>query len=80
MGSNARRVRSRSVGTLHLLTVPANERPLRLEQVAEWLGVSTKTVRRQIESGKLRSIKVGGIRMVTGDAFQTYWNKLNGRN
>lgn len=60
--------------------MPANERPLRLEQVADWLGVSVKTVRRQIDSGKLRSIKLGGLRVVPSDAFRAYWDNLNGRN
>ncbi len=36
-------------------------RPLRLDVIAEWLGVAVKTVRRLIDRGKLRSVKIGGL-------------------
>ena len=41
-----------------------DERPLRIKTVAEWLGVSEKTVRRLIDHGEIVSVKIGGLRMI----------------
>ncbi len=52
------------------------DRPLRLPVVAEWLGVSTKTVQRLIEAGHLRSIKLRGLRVIIQRDFEDYWKKM----
>lgn len=44
--------------------VLGGDRLLRIKEVAEILRVSEKTVRRLIDEGKLRSIKVRGLRLV----------------
>ncbi len=51
------------------------DRPLRLPVVAEWLGVSTKTVQRLIEAGHLRSIKLRGLRVIIQRDFEDFWKK-----
>ena len=58
--------------------LPEEDRPLRLNVVAEWLGVAVKTVRRLIDSGKLRSVKIGGLRMVLLRDFKAYLKTLGG--
>lgn len=55
-----------------------DDRPLRLDAVAEWLGVAVKTVRRLIDTGKLRSVKIGGLRMVFLRDLKGYLKSLNG--
>lgn len=55
-----------------------DDRPLRLDAVAEWLGVAVKTVRRLIDTGKLRSVKIGGLRMVFLRDLKGYLKNLNG--
>ena len=57
--------------------IPEDEQPLRIKTVAEWLGVSEKTVRRTIDDGKIVSVKMGGLRVVRRRDFKTYWKKLN---
>jgi excisionase family DNA binding protein len=37
---------------------------LRIKEAAEFLRASDKTVRRLIDSGKLESVKIGGLRLV----------------
>ncbi len=54
-----------------------DDRPLRLVTIAEWLGVAVKTVRRLIDCGKLRSVKIGGLRMVLLRDFKTHLKSLN---
>lgn len=42
-----------------------NNSPLmRVKEVAAFLGFSEKTVRRLIDSGKLQSVKIRGLRLV----------------
>ena len=54
-----------------------DEQPLRVKTIATWLGVSDKTVRRLINRLELKSIKVGGLRLVRRRDFNAYWGKLN---
>ena len=56
----------------------AEEQPLRIKEVAAWLGISAKTVRRRIDSGDIQSVKMGGLRVVTRRKLKEYWEKLNG--
>lgn len=58
--------------------LPEDERPLRLNVIAEWLGVGVTTVRRLIDSGKLKSVKIGGLRMVLLRDFKAYLKNLSG--
>lgn len=44
--------------------MPNGERLLRIKEVAEFLRMSDKTVRRLIDAGKLRSQKIGGLRLI----------------
>ncbi len=60
--------------------LPEEDRPLRLSVIAEWLGVAVKTVRRLIDSGKLKSVKIGGLRMVLLCDFKAYLKSLNGED
>jgi excisionase family DNA binding protein len=60
--------------------LPEEDRPLRLDVIAEWLGVAVKTVRRLIDSGKLKSVKIGGLRMVLVRDFKAYLKGLNGED
>lgn len=59
--------------------LPDDDQPLRIKVVADWLGISDKTVRRRIDSGEIESIKMGGLRVVTRRKLKEYWEKLNGR-
>lgn len=52
-------------------------RPLRIKTVAEWSGVSDKTVRRWIRHGKLPSVKMGGLRVIRHQDFEAFWENLN---
>ena len=45
--------------------------------MAAWIGVSDKTVRRLINRLELKSIKLGGLRLVRRRDFNAYWGKLN---
>ena len=44
--------------------LPDDDQPLRIQTVAAWLGVADKTVRRRIDSGEIRSVKMGGLRVI----------------
>lgn len=55
-----------------------DDQPLRIRVIAEWLGVADKTVRRRIESGAIKSVKMGGLRLVLRRDFKAYWEKLKG--
>jgi len=57
--------------------LPADDQPLRIASVAAWLGVADKTVRRRIDSGEIRSVKMGGLRVILRCDFEAYWEKLN---
>lgn len=56
--------------------LPEDDQPLRIKVVAEWLGVGEKTVRRRIDSGAIKSVKMGGLRVVLRREFKAYWNRL----
>ena len=53
-----------------------DEQPFRIKTVAEWLGVSEKTVRRSIDHGKIASVKTGGLRVIRRRDFDDFWRKL----
>ena len=55
-----------------------DDQPLRIRVIAEWLGVADKTVRRRIDSGAIKSVKMGGLRLVLRRDFKAYWEKLKG--
>ena len=57
--------------------LPEDDKPLRIKAVAQSLGVSDKTVRRRIDSFEIKSIKMGGLRVVLRRDFKAYWQKLN---
>jgi len=54
-----------------------DERPVRIKTIAEWAGVSERTVRRWIDSGQLKSVKMGGLRVVLPRDFREFWEKIN---
>jgi len=56
--------------------LPEEDQPLRIKVVAGWLGISDKTVRRRIDSGEIRSVKMGGLRVVLRSDFKVYWETL----
>jgi excisionase family DNA binding protein len=58
--------------------LPEDDQPLRIKTVAEWLGVSEKTVRRLIDHGKIVSVKIGGLRMILRRDFKAYLQQLKG--
>jgi len=57
--------------------LPEDDQPLRIKLIAEWLGISHKTVRRRIDSGAIKSVKMGGLRVVLRRDFKAYWQTLN---
>lgn len=57
--------------------IPEDDQPLRIKEIAEWLGISDKTVRRRIDGGAIKSVKMGGLRVVIRRDFKAYWQKLN---
>ena len=57
--------------------LPDDDQPLRIQTVAAWLGVADKTVRRRIDSGEIRSVKMGGLRVILRRDLKAYWQKLN---
>ncbi len=56
--------------------LPEDDQPLRIKALAEWLGVSDKTVRRRIDSAAIRSVKMGGLRVVLRRDFKAYLQTL----
>ena len=58
--------------------LPDDEQPMRIKEVAQWLGVDDKTVRRRIDGGAIKSVKMGGLRVIKRIDFKAYWKKLNG--
>jgi excisionase family DNA binding protein len=54
-----------------------DDQPLRINAVAAWLGVGDKTVRRRIDSGEIKSVKMGGLRVILRRDLRAYWQKLN---
>lgn len=63
---------------MNALLMPEDEQPLRIKTVAEWLGVSEKTVRRWIDQGKIASVKMGGLRVILRGAVKAYLQRLKG--
>jgi len=61
----------------NLALLPNDDQPLRIKTVAAWLGVADKTVRRRIDSGEIRSVKMGGLRVILRRDLKAYWQKLN---
>ena len=57
--------------------LPEDEQPLRIKAVAQSLGVSDKTVRRRIDCLEIKSVKMGGLRVVLRRDFKAYWQKIN---
>ena len=54
-----------------------DDQPLHIKAVAAWLGVGDKTVRRRIDSGEIKSVKMGGLRVILRRDLRAYWQKLN---
>lgn len=54
-----------------------DEQPLRIKAVAQWLGVSDKTVRRLMDRLEIVSFKMGGLRVATRAAVRAYLVKIN---
>ena len=50
------------------------DRPLRINEAADQVGVSDKTIRRLITDGKLPSIKVRGLRFVFASQLRALFN------
>jgi excisionase family DNA binding protein len=59
------------------LNLPDDDQPLRIKVLAEWLGVSDKTVRRRIDNGEIVSKKMGGLRVVRRRDFKAYWQRIS---
>lgn len=57
--------------------LPADDQPLRIKSIAAWLGISDKTVRRRIDSLEIKSVKMGGLRVVLRRDFKAYLQNLN---
>lgn len=55
--------------------LPNGDRLLKLSEVAPQLRCSEKSVRRRIESRKLESIKVGGVRLVLESSLLNFIQK-----
>ncbi|MFZ4779947.1 MAG: helix-turn-helix domain-containing protein [Terrimicrobiaceae bacterium] len=56
--------------------LPDDDQPLRIKVVAQWLDVNPKTVRRRISSGAIKSVKMGGLRVILRRDFKAYWQQL----
>ena len=56
--------------------LPDDDQPLRIKVVAKWLDVNPKTVRRRISSGVIKSVKMGGLRVILRRDFKAYWQQL----
>ena len=54
-----------------------DDQPLRIKAVAQSLGVSDKTVRRRIDCLEIKSVKMGGLRVVLRRDFKAYWQKIS---
>ena len=59
------------------LLLPEDDQPLRIKVIAQWLGVADKTVRRRITCGEIKSVKMGGLRLVLRRDFKVYWQKIS---
>lgn len=56
--------------------LPEDDQPLRIKTVAAWLGISDKTVRRRIDNLEIKSVKMGGLRVVLRRDLNDYWQKI----
>lgn len=52
------------------VAMPNGERLLRIKEVAEFLRMSDKTVRRMIDAGQLASVKIRGLRLIRWSDLQ----------
>jgi excisionase family DNA binding protein len=50
--------------------MPNGERLLRIKEVAEFMRMSDKTVRRMIDAGQLASVKIRGLRLIRWSDLQ----------
>jgi excisionase family DNA binding protein len=50
--------------------MPNGERLLRIKEVADYLRMSDKTVRRMIDAGQLASVKIRGLRLIRWSDLQ----------
>ena len=50
--------------------MPNGDRLLRIKEVAEFLRMSDKTVRRMIDAGQLESVKIRGLRLIRWSNLQ----------
>jgi len=50
--------------------MPNGERLLRIKEVAVYLRMSDKTIRRMIDAGQLVSVKIRGIRLIRWSDLQ----------
>ncbi len=56
--------------------LPEDDQPLRIKDVAAWLGVSDKTVRRLIDRLEISSVKIGGLRLILRRDIKAYMAKV----
>lgn len=52
------------------VAMPNGERLLRIKEVADYLRMSDKTVRRMIDAGQLASVKIRGLRLIRWSDLQ----------
>ncbi len=52
------------------IEMPNGERLLRIKEVADYLRMSDKTVRRMIDAGQLDSVKIRGLRLIRWSDLQ----------
>ena len=64
-----------SAGTLTALP-PDDDQPLRLESIADYLGISVKSVRRMLDRGEMPSAKLNGLRVVIRRDLKAYLRRL----
>lgn len=57
------------VATIGGMNAPNGQMLLRIKEVAPILRISEKTVRRLIDEGKLRSVKIRGLRLVLASSI-----------
>jgi excisionase family DNA binding protein len=55
---------------------PLDTEVYRIQEVAEALKLSVKTIRRAIQKGELEARKTGKQYLITKEAVQRYWNRL----
>lgn len=74
MNCNVRHTAALPVGQLSTAALPAGDRavgsPWDLFNAAKFLGVSLRSVERLAKSGRIKTIKIGGRRMVPDDELR----------